>query len=298
MAYPATLLGLLTVLLLRLTVALLLTVLLLRLLSVALLLSVGLLGLLTVTLLSVWLLGLLSVTLLSVWLLGLAVALLLSVGLLGLLTVALLPVRLLRLLTVTLLSVRLLRLLTVTLLSVGLLRLAVALLSVGLLGLTEALLSVRLLGLAAALLLTVSHAAHRAHVAHRSVAVEHGYDLVRLLLVTPELLGIAALGSAVCKLKLDLAEIRRIDVYVDRDLICVLISRGIVAFVPALGILAVDLVLVLLYLVTRAADLRDLDDIGVLCSVIALSADQKLRLRIVDVNLCIVAENACGVEVI
>ena len=54
----------------------------------------------------------------------------------------------------------------------------------------------------------------------------------------------------------------------------------------------------LLDLIACAADLGDLDDVGVFCSVIALSADYELALRIVDINLGVVAEHAGRVEVV
>ena len=65
-----------------------------------------------------------------------------------------------------------------------------------------------------------------------------------------------------------------------------------------LGILAEDLALVLLYLITRAADLRDVDNIGVFCPVVALSAYNELTLSVVDINLCVVSEHTCSVKVV
>ena len=221
--------------------------------------STGLLGLLTVDLLSVThIIGsvghllLLIEILLTVLLLRLVEALL-SVLLLRLIK-ALLSILLLRLLIVILLSVLLLRLIE-ALLSVLLLRLIITLLTVLLLGLIEALLTVLLLRLIKALLsvlllrlieillsvrllliialLRKRRAAHSsthiiAHIAHRRAAVQRIHNLIRLLLAAPELLVVAALGSFVRELKLDLVEIRRIDVYVNRDLVLAIISRRVV----------------------------------------------------------------------
>ena len=244
----------------------------------------------------IWSVGhfLLSKVLLTVGLLRLLIKILLTVRLLRLLIKILLTVRLLRLLIKVLLTVGLLRLLIKVLLSVGLLLVKI-LLSVRLL-LTEILLSVRLLLIK--ILLSVSHSAHSTHIAHICVAVQCHNNLVRLLLVTSEFLGVAALGSLVGELKLNIAEIRRIYGDVNCNLVLTIVSRRIVRLPLALAVFAVNLGLVLLNLVPRAYNVRNLDNIGVLGAVVALAADYKLRLCVVNINLGVVAEHTGGVEVV
>ena len=288
---------LLTVGLLRLLIKVLLSVRLLRLL-IKILLTIGLLRLLVKVLLTIGLLRLLIEILLTVGLLRLLIKVLLTVGLLRLLIKALLTVRLLRLLIKVLLTVGLLRLLVKVLLTIGLLRLLIeVLLTVGLLRLLiEILLTVGLL--LTEILLSVSHSTHSAHIAHICVAVQRHNNLISLLLVTSELLGVAALRSLVGELKLNVAEIRRIYGYENCNLVLAVVSGRIVGLSPALVVLAINLALMLLNLVPRADNVSNIDNIGVLRAVVALAADYKLRLCVVNINLRVVAEHARGVEVV
>ena len=144
---------------------------------------------------------------------------------------------LLRLLLIALL-LELLRLLLITLL-LELLRLLIALLEC--LVNKSTLLRIHLL---------IVHSAHIHSAVHRAAAAQSHNDLVCFLLVPSVFVGIAAVGTVFGQLELDLAEIRRIDVDINRDLILVFITRRIVGYVSAFGILLIDLRAVLFDLIS------------------------------------------------
>ena len=122
--------------------------------------------------------------------------------------------------------------------------------------------------------------------------------LVSLLLIAAELVGIAVVGAVIRKLKLDIGEVGRIDGEIHGDLVAVVVARGIVGYALALAVLSVDLGAVLLNLIAGVGYLRKIDQVGVLGAVVALPADDKFSLCVVDIYLRSAAVNAVGAEAV
>ena len=175
------------------------------------------------------------------------------------------------------------------------LRLAVLLLRIALR------LVVLLLRIALRLTVLLLSVAHRSAVAHRLLkasAGERGDELVSLLLKAPVFSAVAAVGAVVGQLELDLAEIGRVDVDLDREFVCILITGRGVGNALALGIGTVNLRAVLLNLKAGVLNLRKRDDIGVLLAEIIAAAHDKAALRIVDIDLGFSAEGTHGIEAV
>ena len=195
----------------------------------------------------------------------------------------------------------------------GIALLGIALLREALLGITllrEALLGIALLLREALLRITllrktlsgIAHAHSLLLEAHilltESASGESRNYLVSLLLIAAELVGIAVVGAVIRKLKLDIGEVGRIDGEIHGDLVAVVVARGIVGYALALAVLSVDLGAVLLNLIAGVGYLRKIDQVGVLGAVVALPADDKFSLCVVDIYLRSAAVNAVGAEAV
>ena len=163
-------------------------------------------------------------------------------------------------------------------------------------------------------LIVHSHAHAHAHADHRSAhkagvltdksnadhvaASESVNDLVSLLLILTVSVGVAAVGTVVGKLKLDLIEVGRANVDLNSELIRFLVARRIARNPLTVGGSAVNLRAVLLNVVSYVADLRNIDDIGVFLAEVALFADNELALIVVNMYLCASAKASCNVEAV
>ena len=122
------------------------------------------------------------------------------------------------------------------------------------------------------------------------------YDEVSLVLISHELLRALVLNGSIRYLKLDLVEVRRIDVYGHKNLVAVLILSRIVGNPVARSVLRIKLRLMLFCLALCARYLRHIDDVSVVVLVVAALADNEAVVTRIKINLCLEAEGSRRVE--